>query len=57
VVCPDFQGVVVLSVFPEVVEAIGGELGIEDGVLDVPVAEVELDDAGVLAIAGELESG
>jgi hypothetical protein len=38
-----------LLVFPEVVEAIGGKLGIEDRVLDVPVAEVELDGAGVLA--------
>ena len=32
-----------MSVVPEVVEVIGGKLGIEDRMLDVPVAEVELD--------------
>ena len=46
-----------MSVFPEVVEAMGGKLGIKDRVLDVPVAEVELDGAGVLAVIGELEAG
>ena len=46
-----------MSVFPEVVEAIGGKLGAEGRVLDVPVAEVELDGPGVLAVVGQLEAG
>ena len=46
-----------LSILPEVVEAIGGKLGVEDRVLDVPVTEIELDGAGVLAVVGEFEAG
>ena len=46
-----------LSILPEVIEAIGGQLGVEDRVLDVPVAQIELDGAGVLAVVGEFESG
>ena len=38
-------------------ESIGGKLGIEDRVLDVPVTQVELDGAGVLAVVGEFEAG
>jgi hypothetical protein len=40
------------SVFPEVVEAIGGELRVEHGVLDVPVPQIVLDSAGVLTVVG-----
>ena len=44
------------SVFPEVVEAIGGELSVEHGVLDVFVPEIVLDGTGVLAVIGEFEA-
>ena len=46
-----------VSVLPEVVEAIGSELCIEGGVLDILMSEVELDGAGVLAIVCEFEAG
>jgi len=46
-----------VSVLPEVVEAIGSELSIEGGVLDILMSEVELDGAGVLAIVCEFEAG
>jgi hypothetical protein len=49
--------VVTVSVLPEVVEAIGSELSIEGGVLDILMSEVELDGAGVLAVVGEFEAG
>ncbi len=41
-----------VSVLPEVIEAIGCELSVDGGVLDVPVPEVMLDGAGVLAVVG-----
>jgi hypothetical protein len=46
-----------VSVLPEVVEAIGGELSVEGGVLDILVSEVVLDGAGVLAVVGKFEAG
>ena len=45
------------SVFPEAVEPIWGELGVEDGILDILVAQIVLDGAGILAVIGELEAG
>ena len=46
-----------LSILPEVIEAIGRKVGVEDRMLDVPVTQVELDCAGVLAVIGEFEAG
>src|SRR5690349_13430296 len=43
------------SAVPEAVEAIGRQVGVDDGVLDVPVAQVVLDGPGVLAVVGQLE--
>lgn len=37
------------SVFPEAVETIGRQLGVEDGVLDVPVTQIVLDGPGTLS--------
>jgi hypothetical protein len=37
-----YGSAVTVSVLPEVVEAIGSELSIESGVLDILVSEVEL---------------
>jgi hypothetical protein len=34
------------SVLPKVVEAVGGELGVKSGVLDVTVPEIVLDGSG-----------
>src|ERR1700757_785540 len=45
------------SVLPKVVEAVGGELGVKSGVLDVTVPEIVLDGSGVLAVVSELEAG
>jgi hypothetical protein len=41
---------------PEVIEALGGELGVAGGVLDVAVPEPPLDGAGVVAGVGEGEA-
>jgi hypothetical protein len=32
-------------------------LGVEHGVLDVPVPEIVLDGTGILAVIGEFEAG
>jgi hypothetical protein len=39
------------SIGPEALEAIGGQIGIAHRVLNVPVAQVMLERAGVLPIA------
>jgi len=50
-----YDGVMAVSVRPEVIEAIRSELRVEGGVLDILVSKVELNGAGVLAVVGELE--
>ena len=45
------------SIHPEILEPVRSHLSVAGGVLDVSVAEVELDGAGVLAVIGELEAG
>jgi len=52
-----FAGHLALSVLPESIEPIGRKLGVEDGVLDIPVAQIKLDRSGVLAVVGQLVSG
>ena len=42
------------SIFPEVPEAGGRKLGVANGVLDILVAEVVLQSAGIVAVVGEL---
>jgi hypothetical protein len=41
---------------PEVLEAVGGELGVAGGVLDVAVSEPFLDRPGVVPAMGEREA-
>ena len=41
---------------PEVLEPVGGELGVAGGVLDVAVAEPFLDGAGIVLAMGEGEA-
>jgi hypothetical protein len=42
------------SILPEFLEAVGGEIGVAHGVLDIAMAQGVLDGAGVLAVVGEL---
>ena len=44
------------SVRPKALEAVWGQLSVSDGVLDVPMAQVVLQSAGVLPIIGEFEA-
>ena len=44
------------SSLPEVLEAVGGELGVAGGVLDVAMSEPFLDGAGVVLAVGEGEA-
>ncbi len=45
------------SILPEVIETVGGKLGVEDRVLDVFVPQIVLDGTSVLAVVGKLEPG
>lgn len=45
------------SVVPKVVEAAGGKLGVNNGVLNISVAEKVLDGASIVTVVGEFEAG
>ena len=50
--CDDGRQPTLIS--PEVAEPVGRKLGVADGVLDVPVAEIVLQGSGVVPIVGKL---